>query len=126
MPGKDFMKAELIVLITRVIVAVLCGVVVPAARRWLLEKTENEKLNRVKEWAYTAVSAAEQWYTKKYPGSDPTGDKRRDYARNMISQLCDKHKIDLSANEIDAMIEAAVNEINIFKETGLQAVKTSD
>lgn len=120
------MKTEIIILVTRMIVAICVGIVIPAARRWLMEKTENEKLNRVKDWAYTAVSAAEQWYKKRYPETDPTGDKRRDYARNMISQLCGKYKIEISIQEIDTMIEAAVNEMNILKNSGAQMIETPE
>jgi len=120
------MNMEFAVLIVRVVVAGLACFIIPEVKRWLRTKTENTKLNRVKDWAYTAVSSAEQWYCKKHPGTDPTGDKRREYARNTIYDICRKYDVDLSMQEIDALIEAAVNEMNILKSGGAQIVQATE
>ena len=112
------MKTEIIILATRLIVAFLAAIVMPAVKSWLKEKTENEKLNRVKEWAYTAVSAAEQIYHKK-KGEDPEGANRYEYARKKIYDLCVRYGIAISSEEIEAIIEAAVNELNMFNDSGV-------
>lgn len=117
------MKLEIATLLIRLGVAVFASLVVPAIRRWLAEKTENEKLNRVKEWAYTAVSAAEQVY-RKSKIKDPNGTLRRNYAVKIIGEMCHRAKIKLTQDELHAIVEAAVSELNLATGGGSYTEKT--
>ena len=108
------MKAEIFVLIFRLILIVLVSVLIPAARTWLNIKTDSEKMNRIKDWANTAVWAAEQLHNK-VEHNDPDGTLRRKYAYEAINQMALKLGVVLTSSEIDALIECAVHELNLFR-----------
>lgn len=99
--------SEIITLALQFAITVLVGVIAPAVRNWLEQKTDNERLNRVKGFAYTAVCAAEQVY-RRASNRDPDGEKRKHYARVAILQMADHCGLKLTDKEIDALIEAAV------------------
>lgn len=105
-------KIELATVIIRAVTLIIAGIIIPAARKWLVAKTDNEKLERVKAWARTAVAAAEQMH-RKY--DDPHGTKRKKYATEAILMMGDKCGIHLTKKEIETMIEAAVQEINLIE-----------
>lgn len=106
---------EIIITIAfRSFIAVMIAVVIPAIKTWLERKTENEKLDQIKQWAYTAVNAAERAY-KDYKVTDPKGIKRKEYARVAIMAVSSRLGLKLTDKEINAMIEAAVEEMNNFK-----------
>ncbi len=101
------MKLEILEMIVRLVVLIMAGVVIPALKKWLETKTENEQTEKVRSWAYTVVFAAEQLYnhTQKL---DPDGSLRKKYARNTLHRICLRSGIDVSERELDALIEAAV------------------
>lgn len=105
------MKIELLTLTVRVAALIVTAFVIPALKTWLEKKTENENLAQVQEWAAKAVQAAEQIH-KKARKDDPTGVKRRKFAIDFLNQLCAKHGVRLSKEEIEVLIEAAVDEVN--------------
>lgn len=111
MERKRCMKAETLEILLRIAVLAVTWVIVPAVKKWIEAKTDNEKLERIKQWARTAVAAAEQIYNHAKK-SDPEGTLRRGYARKAIVYMAHKCGISLTEEEIEAMIEAAVNEIN--------------
>jgi Tfp pilus assembly protein FimT len=104
------MKLEIITLIIRLVIAVMAGICIPAFKHWLDTKTENEKLMQIRQTAETAVYAAEQLMRKK----DPTGEDRRKYAHQLIAITAMRLGVELTDNEIDSMIQAAVQELNFF------------
>lgn len=105
------MKLEIITTIIRVAIVILTGLVVPAIRKWLNAKTNDEAMSEVKQWAYTVVWAAEQIHNKAKK-DDPTGTLRREYAHEAIERMGLKLGLVLSSDEIEAMIECAVHELN--------------
>ena len=104
------MKLEIITLVIRLAIAVMTGICIPAFRTWLKAKTENEKYEQIRQTAETAVYAAEQLMRKK----DPTGEDRRKYAHQLIAMTAMRLGVELTDNEIDSMIQAAVQELNFF------------
>lgn len=105
------MKLEIITTIIRIAIVILTGLVVPAIRKWLNTKTNDEAMSEVKQWAYTVVWAAEQLHNKAKK-DDPTGTLRRKYAYEAIERMGLKLGLVLSNDEIEAMIECAVHELN--------------
>lgn len=104
------MKLEIITLIIRLVIAVMAGICIPAFKHWLDTKTENEKLMQIRQTAETAVYAAEQLMRK----NDPSGENRRKYAHHLIAVTAMRLGVELTDNEIDSMIQAAVKELNFF------------
>ena len=105
------MKMEIFELLIRLATLVLAGIVVPAFKRWLNAKAENETLEKVRSWVYSAVYAAEQIYNHA-KRMDPDGSLRKKYAHNTVMRICVNYGILISDRELDTLIEAAVNTVN--------------
>lgn len=116
------MKIEIITLIIRLAIAVMTGICIPAFKRWLDVKAENEKFAQIRQTAETAVYAAEQLMRK----TDPDGEERREYAHRLISDTATRLGIALTDNEIDSMIQAAVKELNFFTHEEIADAQTVD
>ena len=101
----------IITAVMRVFVIVFTGVLLPLLKEWISDRTSYSKWNRVKEYAYTVVWAAEQIYNKA-DHIDPTGALRRQYAHEAVERMGLTLGLALSEKEIDAMIECAVHELN--------------
>ena len=108
-------KIELITLLARLAILLMTGILIPAVREWLEAHSEHEKINQIKEWAYTAVWAAEQMYNH-VEKADPDGSIRKKYAREAIIRMANRCGIIVSSSEINAMIEAAVTDVNSCRE----------
>lgn len=104
---------ELAELVIRAVVLVLAGIIIPAVKEWVDTKTENAKMEQVREAARIAVYAAEQLYNTAKK-ADPDGSERRKLVRTAINRAAIKVGIALSNEEIDHMMEAAVKELNII------------
>lgn len=104
---------ELAELIIRVVVLVMAGIIIPALKKWIETKTQNEKINQIKDAARTAVYAAEQIYNT-VEKADPDGVERRNLVRSAINRAAYKVGIALSEKEIEQIMEAAVKELNII------------
>lgn len=105
------MKMEILELLIRLAVLIMAGIVVPAFRKWLKTKTENEQLEKIRSWVYSAVYAAEQIYNHAEK-LDPDGSKRKKYVHNSVMKICLNNKILITDRELDILIEAAVNTLN--------------
>lgn len=105
------MKMALLELLTRIAVVVIIGIILPEIRRLLAVQTQNAKYKQIQEWALQAVKAAEQIHNKAKK-NDPTGEIRREYARKAILRICYRLGVALTDEDIRALIEAAVNEVN--------------
>lgn len=101
----------IITAVMRIVIIVFTGVILPLLKEWISDRTSYSKWNRVKEYAYTVVWAAEQIHNKA-KHDDPTGDLRRKYAHEAIERMGLTLGLALSEKEIDAMIECAVHELN--------------
>lgn len=104
-------RIQIITVLIRVAVLVITGLVIPALKKWIDSKSKSEAIATIKEWAYTAVWAAEQIHNK-VEHDDPDGTLRRKYAYEAIERMAFKFGITLSSSEIHAMIESAVHELN--------------
>ncbi len=112
------MKLEILELLIKLAVLVMAGIVVPAFRKWLQTKTENEQMEKIRGWVYSAVYAAEQIYNHAEK-IDPDGSMRKKYAKNTVMKICMNSGILITNRELDTLIEAAVNTLN-----SLQAADT--
>lgn len=105
------MKMEIATLLIRLFVACMVTFVLPAVKAWIDQKTENEKFAQLADIAETAVAAAEQLYHT----ADPDGEIRREYAHHLIAVAAGRLGLALTDKEIDSMLQAAVQEINLLK-----------
>lgn len=105
------MNTEILTLVVRLFVAVIVTFVLPAVKRWIEQKTENEKFAQLAGIAETAVAAAEQLYYR----TDPDGEDRRKYAHHLIAVAAGRLGLALTDKEIDSMLQAAVQELNLMK-----------
>ena len=82
---------------------------------WIKAKTENETMQVIIDLVAQAVLAAEQCH-QAMPGPE-----RKAIVTKFIKQILEQKNIDLSDEEIDVMIEAAVKQMNAAKEIGATA-----
>lgn len=108
------MKTELIATMIRLGILLITGFIAPAFKAWLQQKAEDSKLERIKDWARMAVSAAEQAY-KDYAKTDPHGTERMRLAKRVLAGFLSRAKITLSDSELNAVIESAVVDLNLDK-----------
>ncbi len=90
---------ELILSLLSAILAALGGWVVKTLIPYIKSKTTLAQQEKINGWVMTAVTAAEQM--KRKPGS---GDEKFAYVRDFLR----KKGFDLSTDEIEALIESAV------------------
>ena len=109
------MTIEILTLIIRLAIVIITGLLVPALRAWIHAKTDNEKLNQLKAAAETAVYAAEQMH-KKIADNEEYQEARRKFAKGAISRAAHKLGLVLTDAEINELMEAAVQELNIMKD----------
>lgn len=105
------MALEIITLLLRLAIVVICGVVAPAVKAWLEEKAKSEAEARIKETARTAVFAAEQIYNTAKK-ADPDGTLRRRFVKDAIKRVAYETRVTLTDKEISEIMEAAVQELN--------------
>lgn len=105
------MAVEIITLLLRLAIVVICGVVAPAFKAWVEAKAKTEAEARIKETARTAVYAAEQIYNTAKK-ADPDGNLRRQFVKKAIMRAAYETKTALTEREISEIMEAAVQELN--------------
>lgn len=105
------MTVEIATLLLRLAIVLITGFLAPAFKKWVDQKTQNEKYIQLREAAETAVYAAEQLYH----GVDPDGEIRRKYAHRIIGTAAMRLGVCFTDKEVDAMVQAAVQEINLTK-----------
>jgi hypothetical protein len=93
---------QIFMLLISLIGVLLTGLVVP----WLRMKIGKEKLDNVQMWVNVAVAAAEQIFS--VPGS---GAQKKIY----VIEFLKTKGITITEQELDALIEAAVYELNRAK-----------
>lgn len=84
--------------IITVIVALISMFVIP----WIVQRTSSEKLAKTMKWVLKAVEAAEQIYKESGMGKE-----KKAYVECFLND----HGINYDAEQIDALIEAAVFEM---------------
>lgn len=113
------MAVEIITLALRLAIVVFAGILVPAFKKWIDTKTENAKMQQIKDAASTAVAAAEQIYNIAEK-SDPDGVLRRKFAKNAVKRTAFNLGIVLTDRQITEIIHAAVQELNYFVHEGVE------
>lgn len=89
--------------IVEAVAAVLCAVVTCVLVPYIKSKTTTEQQKEINAWVKIAVAAAEQIYT----GSG-RGEEKKAYVINWLRE----HGITVDEAKLDALIEAAVYELN--------------
>ena len=112
------MKLEIITLLLRLAIVVITCVIAPTVKHWLETSTENAKMESIREAAWSAVYAAEQLYNT-VERADPSGEIRRKYAARAVSMAAARAGIALTDSDIDNIVQAAVQELNLVKHGGL-------
>ncbi|WP_313413121.1 phage holin family protein [Sedimentibacter sp.] len=104
---------QIATLVISLIGVILTGLVAP----WLRTKLTNEKLTTIEMWVNIAVAAAEQIF--KLPGS---GTQKKMY----VIEFLKTKGINITDRELDALIEAAVYEINRASELLFENLDNQD
>lgn len=90
--------------IVNAVIALIAAIVTTFLIPWIKSKIDAAKIAQIVEWVGIAVRAAEQIYNES-----GMGEKKKQYVLNF---LADKG-FTLDPNSINAMIEAAVKNLNI-------------
>ncbi len=101
------MDRDIIMQILRLVIMVATALITTYLIPWIKSHTDTTKLYAVMRWAHEAVMAAEQLYGAK------TGEEKKKYARAYLRKIALAAKIDISDEELDMLIEAAVGEMNV-------------
>lgn len=88
------------------VVAAVTGIIIPWFERWLKSKLTEAQIENLKEWVKVAVEAAEQIFV-----NPKTGAVKKSYVIEFLhTVLCDL-KIEISEEQLNNIIEAAVYEL---------------
>lgn len=101
------MDRDIIMQILKLVVMVATALVTTYLIPWIKSHTDTEKLYAVMRWAHEAVMAAEQLYGAK------NAVEKKKYARIFLRKMVKDAKVDISDEELDMLIEAAVGEMNV-------------
>lgn len=108
------MTAEKLELITTLIKAAMLIVTIfiaPALRSWLKAHADEKAVRTMEQWADIAVKAAEQ-IKNHMDVQDPDGSRRKEWARKWIIETAKKMEIEITEDQADMLIEAAVMDNN--------------
>ena len=104
-------KLELISTLIKAAMMIVTIFVAPALRSWLKAHADEKAVKTMTQWAEIAVKAAEQ--IKDHMNvQDPDGKKRKAWARRWIIETAHKMKIEITEDQADMLIEAAVLDNN--------------
>lgn len=97
------MNNDVIIQVGTVIIALIGAVITYIVIPYIKSKTTSEQYKAIEFWVRVAVQAAEQLFSQ--PGM---GEKKKEYVINFLS---DKG-IKVTMEQLNALIEAAVHELN--------------
>lgn len=97
---------KIILALIPVIGAILTTYIIPLIK----EKIGTEKLAKYEYWASMAVNAAEMIF--KETGM---GESKKEYVTNFLNEIFNKNKVVITEEQIEILIESAVNELNNIK-----------
>lgn len=81
------------------VAVIITAIVIP----WIKFKTTKEQQDEIKQWVKIAVAAAEQIFV---------GQGRGEEKKQWVLEFLSKHNLKVDMDAIDALIEAAVWELN--------------
>lgn len=97
---------KIILALIPVIGAILTSFIIPLIK----EKIETEKLAKYEYWVTMAVNAAEKLFPEI-----KSGESKKEYVVNFLNDLLNKNKVVVTEEQLNVLIEAAVNELNNIK-----------
>ena len=86
-----------------IILLIVTGYLIPLIKN----KIGDDKFNQIAEWVKFAVLKAEQVLTAE------TGEQKKEYVMSFINEVLAENKINITAEQLDVLIESAVKEMNI-------------
>lgn len=98
------MVLEILRIVVMLAVLVLTRYIVP----WIKAKIGAEQMEEIRTWVNTAVLMAQQVYAAK------PGPERKAIVVEIIRGMLIKKNIDISAEQLDMMIEAAVKAMKMY------------
>lgn len=100
------MNREIVMELLKLIVMVLSVLITSYVIPWIKANTDSKKLQTVLDWVEQGVHAAEQIY-----GAD-TGEQKKRYVTEFIQKIIAAKRINITDQEIEMLIEAAVQVMN--------------
>lgn len=104
-------KLELITTLIKAAMLIVTIFIAPALRAWLKAHADEKAVKTMKQWADIAVMAAEQ-IRNHMDIADPAGTSRKKWARQWIIETGKKMGVEITPDQADMLIEAAVMENN--------------
>lgn len=95
---------ELILTIISVLGTIITIFIIP----YIKEKIGNEKLAKYEYWVEMAVRAAEMLFTESGSGAE-----KKEYVINFLTDMFNKNKINITKEQMEILIEAAVKQLKI-------------
>lgn len=97
---------KIILALIPILGVILTGFIIP----FIKEKIGTEKLAKYEYWVSMAVNAAEMLFTE--PNS---GESKKEYVVNFLNEMFNKKKIVITKEQLNILIESAVQELNSIK-----------
>lgn len=104
---------DLLAQVLTLVVIALLSLAADALRRWLRQRFTHEQIATAMDVARIATAAVEQTY-RRVTGVDP--EIKFGVAMDHVRTLAERHGITLTDRQWEALIEAAVREINATKD----------
>ena len=104
-------KLELISTLIKAAMMIVTIFVAPALRSWLNAHADEKTVKTMEQWADIAVKAAEQ-IRNTINIQDPGGTQRKAWARKWIVETAQKMHVEITPDQADMLIEAAVIDNN--------------
>ena len=101
------MESELFVKIALAIISIVGAIITGVLIPYLRTKIAANKLAEIQYWVNAAVTAAEQIFNEP-----KTGSQKKKYVMDFLSKL----GVNLTEDELNVLIEAAVKELNLLQE----------
>ena len=112
-------KLEFLTTLIKLIMMLVTIFIAPALRSWLKAHADEKTVRTMEQWADIAVKSAEQ-IRNAMNYTDPEGEKRKEWARTLITQAAEKMKIKITPYQIDMLIESAVIDNNDWWKSDVQ------
>lgn len=95
---------ELVLTIIPVLGTIITVFIVP----YIKEKIGNEKLAKYEYWVEMAVRAAEMLFNESGLGAE-----KKEYVVNFLTDMFNKNKINITKEQMEILIEAAVKQLKL-------------
>lgn len=100
------MNTEIVTMILDVVVGVILVILAKVVIPKIKNSVSSDTLDTVTCWVNEAVNAAEQMMKSS------TGAEKKEYVINFVDQVFQENNINISAEQLDVLVEAAVKKMN--------------